>query len=55
MSTIDNDAYTAALFTDPRPWWYEAKPRKAWRPRNVSLTGKPYTNPKGNVARSFVR
>jgi hypothetical protein len=54
-NTAANAAYTAALFSDPRPWWNQVPARKRWRPRNVSLTGAAYTNPRGNVARDFVR
>jgi len=30
--------YQEALFSDPRPWWHEAKPRKKARFKNVKLT-----------------
>jgi len=34
----DAQEYQALLFTDPRPWWHQAKPRKKARFKNVKLT-----------------
>jgi hypothetical protein len=36
----DNAEYIKVLFSDPRPWWHEAKPRKKARYKNVRLTNK---------------
>jgi hypothetical protein len=34
----DAAEYQALLFTDPRSWWHEAKPRTKARFKNVKLT-----------------
>jgi hypothetical protein len=34
----DAAEYQDALFKDPRPWWYQAKPRAKARYKNVRLT-----------------
>jgi hypothetical protein len=51
----NSDEYLALLFSDPRPHCcgpnvIQAPHHKA---RNVKLTGKAYSNPKGNTARKL--
>jgi hypothetical protein len=52
------EEYQDRLFAYPRPWWYArdaVQGAKHHKPRNVRLTGKAYTFPGGNVARTFVQ